>query len=158
MRISPLLVATSGQPLNITVGRDLNGDTLFTDRPAFAIDLTRTSVMRTSWGAFDLAPQSGSTIIPRNLGSGPAQFAFNMRLSKTIKIGKTGRTPGGKDKEPKELIISASTRNILNHPNFGLPVGNLSSLFFGQSTSLAAGRGGGAAGSRQVDLQLKFTF
>ncbi len=158
LRISPLLVATSGLPFNITVGRDLNGDTLFTDRPALAADLTRPSVVRTAWGAFDLAPQSGSTIIPRNLGSGPAQFALNMRMSKTIKIGKSGKTAAGKDREPKELIFHASTRNILNHPNFALPIGNLSSLLFGQSTSLAAGRGGGAAGNRRLDLQVKFTF
>ena len=38
VRLSPLLVATSARPFNITVGRDLNGDTLFTDRPAFAAD------------------------------------------------------------------------------------------------------------------------
>ena len=28
--------ASSGVPFNITLGRDLNGDSLFTDRPAFA--------------------------------------------------------------------------------------------------------------------------
>ena len=38
-------MATSGRPFNITVGRDLNGDTLFTDRPAFASDLSRGSVV-----------------------------------------------------------------------------------------------------------------
>ena len=45
LRISPLLVASAGRPFNITVGRDLNGDTLFTDRPAVATDLTRPSVV-----------------------------------------------------------------------------------------------------------------
>src|ERR1035441_10973928 len=47
LRLSPMLVATSTRPFNMTVGRDLNGDTIFTDRPAFATDLSRPSVVRT---------------------------------------------------------------------------------------------------------------
>src|SRR5205085_3731157 len=36
IRLNPLVTINSGRPFNITTGRDLNGDTLFTDRPAFA--------------------------------------------------------------------------------------------------------------------------
>ena len=158
LRISPLLVATSGRPFNITTGSDLNGDTLFTDRPSLATDLSRPGVVRTAYGNFDLAQQPGQPIVPRNFGNGPAQFALNTRLTKTFEIGKEGKSPGGKAKDPKELIFSVSARNVLNHPNLGLPVGNLSSLLFGQSTSLAGGQGGGAAGNRRLDLQVKFAF
>ncbi len=35
-RLSPFLIATSGVPYNVTVGQDLNGDSLYNDRPAFS--------------------------------------------------------------------------------------------------------------------------
>src|SRR5258708_1763861 len=70
-RISPLLVANSGAPFNVTIGRDLNGDSIFNDRPAFATDLSRPSVVQTSLGAFDTAPIPGQTIIPINFANSP---------------------------------------------------------------------------------------
>lgn len=51
IRLNPFVTANSGRPFNITIGRDLNGDTLFTERPAFATDLTRASVRVTRFGA-----------------------------------------------------------------------------------------------------------
>src|SRR2546423_489620 len=39
--LSPMLIFSSGNPFNITIGRDLNGDTLFTERPAFAADVSK---------------------------------------------------------------------------------------------------------------------
>ena len=38
VRVNPFVILSSGRPFNITTGRDNNGDTLFTDRPAFATD------------------------------------------------------------------------------------------------------------------------
>jgi hypothetical protein len=97
-RISPLLVANSGAPFNVTIGRDLNNDSIFNDRPAFATDLSRPSVVQTNFGAFDTAPIPGQTIVPINFGNSPGQFTLNMRLSKTIGIGpkieaNNGATP-----------------------------------------------------------------
>ncbi len=88
LRFFPFVVASSGVPFNITVGRDLNGDSLFNDRPAFATDLTRPGVVRTAWGAFDTSPIPGQVIIPRNSGNGPGQFSINLRLSKTFGFGE----------------------------------------------------------------------
>ncbi|HEX7316099.1 MAG TPA: carboxypeptidase regulatory-like domain-containing protein [Pyrinomonadaceae bacterium] len=88
LRLNPTLVANSGRPFNITVGRDLNGDTLFTERPAFATDLSRASVRRTAFGDFDLDPQPGFVVIPRNYGRGPGFYSVNMRLSKTFGFGE----------------------------------------------------------------------
>jgi hypothetical protein len=53
--------------------------------------------------------------------------------------------------------------NILNHPNFAAPNGDLSSPFFGQSLSLQGGFGpqAGAGTStylRKISLQLRLTF
>ncbi len=96
-RLSPLVVANSGQPFDIVVGQDLNGDSLFNDRPAFASDLLRPSVVWTSYGALDTDPIAGQTIIPRNYGRGPGEFTLNLRLSKTFSFGTTAedRQPTG---------------------------------------------------------------
>jgi hypothetical protein len=91
VRLNPIVVVNSGRPFNITVGRDLNGDTLFTERPAFATDLSRASVRRTAFGDFDLDPQPGFAIIPRNYGRGPAFYSVNLRTSKTFGFGESNR-------------------------------------------------------------------
>ena len=92
---SPFVTYFSGRPFNIVIGRDLNGDAIFNDRPAFATDLSRPSVRVTPYGAFDLDPLPGQTIIPRNFGTGPAFFSVNMRLSKTIGFGEVVNAGGG---------------------------------------------------------------
>jgi hypothetical protein len=154
-RLSPMLIASSARPFNITVGRDLNGDTLFADRPAFATDLSRSSVRSTAFGAFDLAPLPSQTIIPRNNGVGLGLVSLNLRLAKIFKLGKEA-----KDKrDPMELTVTAQSRNLLNHPNLALPVGNLSSPLFGESTALVGGGGGNSAsGNRRIELQVKLAF
>jgi hypothetical protein len=83
---SPMLVANSGQPFNITVGQDLNGDSQFNDRPAFAT-ASSTDVVQTSYGAFDLDPSAGTQPIPYNYGTGPSQLSMNARVSKSFGIG-----------------------------------------------------------------------
>jgi hypothetical protein len=155
LRLSPMLVATSTRPFNITIGRDLNSDTIFTDRPAFATDLNRSSVVRTAFGAFDLAPMPGQTIIPRNYGVGPGLVSLNLRLAKTFKLGKEVK---GK-RDPMELTFAALSRNLLNHPNFALPDGNLSSTYFDESTAIVSGGGGNSAsGNRRIELQCRLAF
>jgi len=94
-RISPFLQISSGRPFDILVGRDLNGDSLFNDRPAFATDLSRPSVVKTAYGAFDTLPMSEATIIPRNYGDGPGQFSLNMHLTKIFSFGGEVSTSAG---------------------------------------------------------------
>ncbi|MGH9522595.1 MAG: TonB-dependent receptor, partial [Terriglobales bacterium] len=86
-RLAPFIVVSSGAPFNITLGHDLNGDSIFNDRPTFATDLARTSVVATRWGTFDTAPLPGQTIIPAYYGNGPGQVSINLRLSKVIGFG-----------------------------------------------------------------------
>lgn len=81
-RVSPFMVANSGAPFNITAGQDLNGDSIFNDRPSFD-----PSGIQTQWGAFNATPAPNDPRIPMNFGTSPAQFTLNMRLSKTIGIG-----------------------------------------------------------------------
>ncbi|MDX6528418.1 MAG: hypothetical protein QOH41_708 [Blastocatellia bacterium] len=182
LRFNPFIVAQSGQPFNITTGRDANGDTLFTERPALATDLTRPSVLITRFGAFDLSPTSGQEIIPRNFGNGPSFMTVNMRVSKTIGFGEgfsskpvaaaaTQRQNGPQFDEGDgqagnhqyKLTLSVQVQNLFNHTNQGTPIGNLSSPFFGQSTGTAGGlnmgsAGSTAAGNRRIDGRLTFSF
>jgi hypothetical protein len=87
-RASPFMVANSGAPFNIITGQDLNGDSIFNDRPAFASSSTLPGNLRaTEFGNFDVAPSPGQARIPMNFGDGPGQFTLNLRLSKTIGLG-----------------------------------------------------------------------
>jgi hypothetical protein len=87
--LNPFVIVTSGRPFNITLGRtDLNGDTVFTERPRFATDLSKPTVVITKWGAFDLDPNGAGQIIPRNFGEGPGSLSTNLRLSKSFGFGK----------------------------------------------------------------------
>jgi hypothetical protein len=97
-RISPFLVASSGTPFNITVGEDLNGDSIFNDRPAFATGLGP-NVVVTSYGVFNTKPAADEARIPINYGTGPGMFSMNLRLSKTFGLGRKisggGASAGG---------------------------------------------------------------
>jgi hypothetical protein len=104
-RVSPFLVAASGSPFNITIGQDIYGQGVFTERPAFATSSTLpANLVVTKYGSFDLAPTVGEPLIPVNYGDGPGQFILNLRVSKTIGFGKkaegssagaSGGGPGG---------------------------------------------------------------
>ena len=165
IRLNPLVIATSGRPFNIVTGLDGNGDTLFTDRPAFATDLTKPGVVVTRFGAFDPNPEAGQQIVPRNFGSGPAFFVVNMNVSRAFSFGKvvSDKTQGAAQKEKRYgLTLTLRVQNLFNRANGGLPVGNLSSPLFGQSV-VSAGSFGFAgvnpsAGNRRLETQLRFTF
>ncbi len=92
LSFNPFVIITSGAPFNITIGRDLNGDTLFIERPAFANDLTKPGVIITRFGAFDPNPMLGELIIPRNYGEGPGSLSTNLRISKTFGFGGERRS------------------------------------------------------------------
>jgi hypothetical protein len=91
---SPMLVTDSGQPFNITVGQDLNGDNQFNDRPAFAT-AAGSDVVQTRYGTFDVKPASNAIRIPYNYGNGPSQFSMNLRVSKSFGIGPRVEGPTG---------------------------------------------------------------
>jgi hypothetical protein len=58
------------------------------------------------------------------------------------------------------LTLSLSARNILNHPSYSAPSGDLSSPYFGQYRSLAGFGpfGGNTTYDRKIDVQLRFQF
>jgi hypothetical protein len=88
-RMSPFMIASSGSPYNITTGQDLNGDSIFNDRPAFASpNSIPSNVVTNRFGSFDLVPQPGEALVPVNELTGPGRFSLNVRLSKNFGFGK----------------------------------------------------------------------
>lgn len=110
--VSPMVVANSGAPFNITTGSDLTGNNQFNGRPTYAADCSEPNTINTQWGCFDaepygsLNPEPGTAIepyaanekiAPYGLGTGPANIAVNMRISKVFGIGPAlegGSGPG----------------------------------------------------------------
>jgi hypothetical protein len=158
IQFSPFLILRSGLPFNITTGRDANGDSLFTDRPAFATNLFKSGVVVTRFGAFDPNPSVGQSIIPRNFGSGPAYFTLSVRLSREFTFRRP--TMPLMTERSYKLKLSVSARNLLNTVNPGLPVGNLASPLFGLSNSIASSSGPDrqAGNNRSFDFRVLFTF
>lgn len=215
LTLNPFIIARSGQYFNITTGIDANGDRLFLDRPAFATSATRPQDLRvTPWGSFDINPQPGEQIIPRNFAEGPAFISVNLGVSRTIGFGNLpGATPvasapqggagrgaggganagvprggagggagggqrggggaaavgpgpagaGSGAEKRYNLTFSLNFQNLFNRTNLALPIGNLSSPLFGQSTqTLGAfgGDGGGnaAVANRRITAGVRFSF
>lgn len=159
--------ATSGAPFNITLGQDLNGDSQFNDRPTFATDLARMSVVKTAYGNFDTAPLAGQQVIPINYANGPSYVGLNVEAGKTFHFGPVVKPPAG-EPAPKlkpgqkpevehlfALEFSANAQNIFNHVNYAAPVGTLNSTLFGQFTGIANGNG---ASNRVISVETFFHF
>jgi hypothetical protein len=87
-RLNPFVVLASGRPFNITVGQDLNGDSVFNDRPSYATQSSGANVVSTPWGVFNSQPGIGYTPASPYLGTGTMLATFNLRVSKTFGFGK----------------------------------------------------------------------
>jgi hypothetical protein len=86
IRLSPMMVAQSGRPFNITLPTDpLNN--FFNQRPTYATASTPLAdQVTTQFGVLDYTGLTGTTI-PVNLGNGPAAIAVNLRVSKAFGVG-----------------------------------------------------------------------
>ena len=88
-RLSPFLVASSGIPFTITTGQDVNGDSIFNDRPGFATSHSIPSNVATNqFGSFDLVPQPGETLVPINGWTSAGRFSLNLRDFAPIHVGQ----------------------------------------------------------------------
>ena len=96
LHISPFVVAQSGRPYNVTLPTDpLNN--FFNQRPGVVasslcaapatMPTTPGQYVQTTFGCLDTQPVAGETILPINIGNGPAGVAFNMRISRGFGIG-----------------------------------------------------------------------
>ena len=182
-RLSPFMVVSSGSPFNILAPTDLNGDSIYNDRPAFATGATcgTATIYQTALGSFNGTPCPGQLPIPINYATGPSHVTLNMRLSKTFGFGPESKGPsggpgpgGGHHHGPLfgggptmmsansdrryNLILSAGVRNIFNKVNLDNPSGILGSPYFNQSDGLEGGPFSTAAAVRRIDLQATFSF
>jgi hypothetical protein len=89
--------------------------------------------------------------VPRNSLEGPGSTTLNLRLAKEFSL-VTAKTEKRKKDEKKGLsaTVAVDAFNVLNHVNFGRPVGNLSSPFFGDSIS--------AGPPRRLQVLVRFQF
>jgi hypothetical protein len=107
IRLNPFMVLASGAPFNVTTGTDLDGDSIFNDRPAFVsatacptLTTVSPNIECTPLGTFNSSPAPGQKTIPVNAYTGPGQFTFNLRVSRTFGFGPraegtAGPRPGG---------------------------------------------------------------
>ncbi len=84
--------------------------------------------------------------IQRNYGTGPGFADWDMSGEKETRIT-----------ERVSFILRADAFDILNHPNFGQPTGNVQSAAFGQITATRFATSDGGS-SRQLQISGKFTF
>ena len=95
VRLNPFLIASSGTPFDIVTPDDLNGDTIFNDRPSFVSSATcpnpgttTGTTYCTPLGTFaDALPAAGQKVTPINYGTGAAHFVLNLRVTKSIGFG-----------------------------------------------------------------------
>ena len=108
--LSPMVVANSGTPFDITTGTDLTGNNQFNARPTYAASCSEPNAVQTRWGCFDTAPYGvenpatgtpiapyavNERIVPSGLGTGPVNVAMNLRASKVFGIGPKVEGGGG---------------------------------------------------------------
>jgi hypothetical protein len=98
LRFNPFMIANSGRPYNITLLNDSLNE-LGNQRPTYAASsalcaaipsaIHPSQYVQTELGCLDTAPapNSNETLLPVNLGTGPAGVAVNMRVSRGFGIG-----------------------------------------------------------------------
>lgn len=161
--LSPLIIATSGTPFNITTGIDSNGDSIFAERPTYA-SLNKTclrlnlSLPFCNLNNFQSDPEK--TVIPRNFGRSSGFFTVNLNMNRAFTFGGTSGKARQQNKnkidKPYKIVLGMQIANLFNKNNRGLPISNLSSSRFGQSNSTVSV--GNSVGSRKIDLQIRFVW
>lgn len=132
--VATSLTVASGRPFNITTGRDNNGDTVFSDRPAFA-DAADTGAIETAYGWLNPNPRPGDIVIPRNFGHESRVVSLNLSASKST---------------VEDLIVMIDIDNLLNTARFIRSNGVLTSPTFGLPNQALDGR--------RVVLTLRYFF
>jgi hypothetical protein len=174
----PFMMAQSGKRYNYVSPYDLTGDNFYNNRPALtnSADCTtgsETQFAQTSVGCFDMTPSTGTTVVPNNMGRGPAAVAFNMRLSRAFGFGPKTDSTQSASSNPSSgfrsfngmntghkytLAFSLQALNLFNNISYGQPTGTVNSSLFGKSTSLVGGIFSSGSAARRVYMQTVFSF
>jgi hypothetical protein len=163
--LDTMVITRTATPLDIFYGRDI-GFGLFNFRPdriegvpLYLRDLSAPGGRIINSVAFAIPENSRQGTLGRNALRGFPLSQINLALRRRLKLN-----------EQVNLQIRIEFINLFNHPNFGDPVGDLSSGFFGHSTSMlgrslgSGGANGGLSplyqlgGPRSIQLALKLHF
>jgi hypothetical protein len=100
------------------------------------------------------ATQTNFGNLARNSFRGPGYFNTDLNVNKIFTV-----------REHYKLLVGANFYNVLNHPNFDLPVNNLAQGNFGTITNTVSPPTsaygsfiGSAVSGRVIQTQVKFTF
>lgn len=186
--LSPFIIASSGTPYNVTLGQDLNNDSIFNDRPAFGaangIPAGQPGSNTIAGCGSFVTPAAGQAPIPINYCTGPALFVANLRASKTFGFGPSTTTQnqggsGGGDHgghgghggggrgfrsagntgKKYNVTLSAQVQNLFNNADYATPNSSLGSAkLFGKSTQLAGGPYTSSSSLRRISLNMSFQF
>lgn len=156
------LVGWSGSPYNVTLGSDLNKDSIYNDRPSFLPGHSDANCRdSSSFGR----PAAGSQYvpIPINYCTGPGAFVAYTRLVKNFGIGAakgSGKATGrGSDSGRRyNLSVGVHFQNFFNNADLSTPQGVLTSPKFGRSTQLAGNPFTANDSLRRIYLQSAFSF
>jgi hypothetical protein len=161
-QLAPIIHASTGQPLNITSGKDNSLTGLNNDRPVQVLaDVRATSPLCTtaticSQWLNPLAYQQNAIgtygNVGRNSARGPGTFNFDVGLSRQFRVS-----------EHMSLQARAEAFNLLNHTNFvgGISPGGTVSAFATLSTNLSSasfGQPQSAFDPRILQFALKLFF
>lgn len=162
VRLSPVLRYGSSAPFNVSSGGiDRSLDDLSNDRPNYSGNLSDivwrkfdSTFPSTLAGQFALAPIGSPGNLPRNAGTGPSLFIFDLNMSRQFKIS-----------ERFVLRPSAEFGNIMNATvfSFGSNFINFDLLNSTNATTIAAAQAAFLAPTRtvrprQIRFGLRFEF
>lgn len=161
-QLNGILALQSGVPIQLTdLNDDLNADGLFgADRPGYAAGFNGSNVtvsnsspgvqfLKTSAFQAYTCPASVNgglwcnSPMHRNDVYGPHFVNWDFGLGKTFKLTESAK-----------LSFFANFFDVLNHPNFDTPIGNIGDPLFGKSTATLADEGGHRVG--QLALRIDF--
>ncbi len=135
---NPFVIASSGRPFNITKGVDLNGDSLFNERPTFSELNTRCVQLNLNAPYCAIGTNDPNAIIPRNYGEAPGFFVVNLRVGKNFGFGKS-----------PERVADGNNRGGGNRGGAGgggMPGGMMGGMPGGGGGGPRGGGGGGFGG------------
>jgi len=159
--LNPFVIVQSGRPFNITLGRDLNGDTFNLERPALApagANCDDPNIKCTPYGNFKLTFGPGDVMIPRNFAEGPGSTTVNLRVSKTWNFGSEGSSASNtNDQQNRDRQRSTMMGGgMAGGRGPGGPGGGARGGFGGPDRGGFGG--GGGAGSSRYSLTFSLNF
>ncbi len=89
LRISPFVTLQSGAPYDVTLGRDIFGNTLKNARPSLASGPGENIVCPPGFGCFDTAPSLTGAFLPRDYLTSAGMISINMRVGRTFGFGRS---------------------------------------------------------------------